>query len=270
MGDLAASSGAFCNNEKVLVCVYTDKYYEAKVLRSEVRGDGMRYYLLHYTGWNKKWDEWVEETGLQKCPQGTQTHNNGKKGPKSGTATRRRRPEGGEPFPGEPADLHVEIDIPPPLKKQLLDDYDAVHDEGKYIPLPRHPNVGEIAQQYVSYVRDRQAAADIEDEIVAGLKMYFDKTLTHCLLYKHEQAQANKVLADGRIPSSVYGAEHFLRLFVKLPEFLPHTGLTEGQMQLLTNRIEDVLRFLQYNQPQLFLSKDKYLVSGAASVPQRA
>lgn len=85
MGDLAASSGAFCNNEKVLVCVYTDKYYEAKVLRSEVRGDGMRYYLLHYTGWNKKWDEWVEETGLQKCPQGTQTHNNGKKGPKSGT-----------------------------------------------------------------------------------------------------------------------------------------------------------------------------------------
>lgn len=79
-----------------------------------------------------------------------------------------------------------------------------------------------------------------------------------------------QVLADGRIPSSVYGAEHFLRLFVKLPEFLPHTGLTEGQMQLLTNRIEDVLRFLQYNQPQLFLSKDKYLVSGAASVPQRA
>lgn len=112
-------------------------------------------------------------------------------------ATRRRRPEGGEPFPGEPADLHVEIDIPPPLKKQLLDDYDAVHDEGKYIPLPRHPNVGEIAQQYVSYVRDRQAAADIEDEIVAGLKMYFDKTLTHCLLYKHEQAQANKVRLQG-------------------------------------------------------------------------
>ena len=32
------------------------------------------------------------------------------------------------------------------------------------------------------------------------------------------------LLSDGRLPSSVYGAEHLLRLFVKLPELLAAAG----------------------------------------------
>lgn len=54
MGD----TGPFSVGEKVMV-PHTDKYYEAKVLKAEFREDGQWYYFLHYTGWNKKWDEWV-------------------------------------------------------------------------------------------------------------------------------------------------------------------------------------------------------------------
>ncbi|KAK9846588.1 hypothetical protein WJX81_007200 [Elliptochloris bilobata] len=57
-------TGPFRVSERVLVA-YTDKYYEAKVTKAEKRPDGW-YYMLHYTGWNKKYDEWVEAPGLTK------------------------------------------------------------------------------------------------------------------------------------------------------------------------------------------------------------
>jgi hypothetical protein len=43
----------------------------------------------------------------------------------------------------------------------------------------------------------------------------------------------------------VYGAEHLLRLIVKLPELLPHTGATEEALQLLISRVEDLLTYMQ-------------------------
>jgi mortality factor 4-like protein 1 len=60
MGD----TGPFAVGASVLV-PHTDRFYEAKVLKAQKREDGQWYYLIHYIGWNKKWDEWVEQTGLQ-------------------------------------------------------------------------------------------------------------------------------------------------------------------------------------------------------------
>jgi mortality factor 4-like protein 1 len=69
--------------------------------------------------------------------------------------------------------------------------------------------------------------------VCAGLKAYFDRALRPVLLYKQEHAQADALLGEegagvvaragaGPLPpSEVYGAEHLLRLFVKLPELLP-------------------------------------------------
>ena len=34
------------------------------------RRGGTWQYFMHYTGWNKKYDEWVEGPGLVKCAQG--------------------------------------------------------------------------------------------------------------------------------------------------------------------------------------------------------
>ncbi|KAL8031504.1 hypothetical protein ABFS82_13G029700 [Erythranthe guttata] len=50
-------------------------------------------------------------------------------------------------------------------------------------------------------------------------------------------------------PSRVYGAEHLLRLFVKLPDMLETETPTE-----LQQRLNDLLRFLQSNQGAFFNS----------------
>lgn len=64
------------------------------------------------------------------------------------------------------------------------------------------------------------------DEVLAGLKLYFDKSLGNNLLYRFERAQYVEIRkahapkmgeqpneANEMEPSSVYGAEHLLRLF---------------------------------------------------------
>lgn len=50
-------------------------------------------------------------------------------------------------------------------------------------------------------------------EILNGLQCYFDKALPAMLLYKNEREQFEKSIKEDVSPSSVYGAEHFLRLF---------------------------------------------------------
>ena len=72
------------------------------------------------------------------------------------------------------------------------------------------------------------------------------------------------MLSGGRVPSSIYGAEHFLRLFIKLPELLPQTGASADQQLQLARRLEDVLAYLQHNQQELFLQRDAYVSPAAA------
>lgn len=60
------------------------------------------------------------------------------------------------------------------------------------------------------------------DEIVNGIKLYFDKTLETTLLYRVERDQFNQILKknDTKLPSDVYGIEHLMRLFGKCSPFL--------------------------------------------------
>lgn len=50
-------------------------------------------------------------------------------------------------------------------------------------------------------------------EIVKGLICYFDKALPVMLLYKSERQQYEELMINDVSPSSIYGAEHLLRLF---------------------------------------------------------
>merc|ERR1711933_367794 len=62
-------------NENVL-CWHSDKLYAAKICDRKARklwkdqSDYNKQYMVHYDGWNKMWDEWVNEDKiLPKTPQ---------------------------------------------------------------------------------------------------------------------------------------------------------------------------------------------------------
>lgn len=54
---------------------------------------------------------------------------------------------------------------------------------------------------------------DVVGEILNGLRCYFDKALPAILLYKKERLQYREGFSDNTSPSTIYGAEHLLRLF---------------------------------------------------------
>jgi len=54
----------FSDGEKVL-CFHGPLLYEAKCIKSQVKDKNVKYFI-HYSGWNKNWDEWVPESRVLK------------------------------------------------------------------------------------------------------------------------------------------------------------------------------------------------------------
>ncbi|KAK9109311.1 hypothetical protein Sjap_017371 [Stephania japonica] len=152
-------------------------------------------------------------------------------------------------------DKHVKIPIPPQLKKQLIDDWNFVTQLGKLVKLPRSPCVDDILTKYLDYRSKKDGhIADSIGEILKGLRSYFDKSLPMLLLYNKERQQYHEAIKDDISPSTVYGAEHLLRLFVKLPELLAYVNVEEETLAKLQQKLTDFLKFMKSNQSTFFLS----------------
>uniref|UniRef100_A0A453ACR1 MRG domain-containing protein n=1 Tax=Aegilops tauschii subsp. strangulata TaxID=200361 RepID=A0A453ACR1_AEGTS len=82
------------------------------------------------------------------------------------------------------------------------------------VKLPRSPTVDGILTKYLEYrVKKDNKISDSCAEVTKGLRCYFDKALPAMLLYKKEQKQYKEEIKGDVSPSTVYGAEHLLRLF---------------------------------------------------------
>lgn len=132
----------------------------------------------------------------------------------------------------------IKLSIPDTLKVRLVDDWEFITKRNLLVPLPREPNVEGILSSYRSYYlsikKDNKASRPpaVLDEVLDGLKAYFNKALGNNLLYRFERAQYVQQRKEwnaaqhGNIdedkamqPSKVYGAEHLLRLFGMLLNF---------------------------------------------------
>ncbi|KAG1678508.1 hypothetical protein FOA52_014541 [Chlamydomonas sp. UWO 241] len=244
-GGSALNTGAFNIGERALV-PFTDKHYEAKILKAEYREDSMWYYFVHYNGWNKKYDTWVEDAGLIKMPQDAAEVGANAGGPAGGTKRRvtmkekfTKRPNiAGLVVPAEGSAILMELDLPPVLKQQLLDGYDAIVEEGKLIPLPRKPTIDALLQRYVADAQEHRGSSESEEELALGLRTYFDKALQVSLLYRSEREQAKEAMMDSRVASCVYGAEHLIRLFIKLPELMAVAVTNETQASNVATMVQ--------------------------------
>ncbi|KNA20148.1 hypothetical protein SOVF_054070 isoform C [Spinacia oleracea] len=175
----------------------------------------------------------------------------------------------------------INISVPLTLKKQLIADFVFIKQTGKLVKLPRTPNVNDITEKYLDYRRKKdlvqflpvKLAKDMMlgffclalcvvfsirmstslGEILSGLCAYFNKALPMMLLYNNERQQYQEAINENTSPSRVYGAEHLLRLFVKLPALLYDLNIEEETLRNLLGNIHDFLKFLQMHQSVFFL-----------------
>ncbi|KAK4477469.1 hypothetical protein RD792_016692 [Penstemon davidsonii] len=141
------------------------------------------------------------------------------------------------------AEKLVKIQIPPNLKKLLVDDWEFVTQQNKLVKLPRSPSVDDILTKYLEYRSKKDGMmVDATGEILNGLRCYFDKALPVILLYKKEHQQYGDAVSDNVSPSSIYGAEHLLRLFVKLPELLTYVKIEEETLIRMQQKLQDFLK----------------------------
>ncbi|KAK9316714.1 MRG-domain-containing protein [Lipomyces starkeyi] len=173
-------------------------------------------------------------------------------------ATKKTRREADEKDDEYFSHLDVNIMVPDILKAQLADDWENITKNSQLVKLPRSPNIQEILLEFRTFYMKRRlgnAETEILDEILAGLQLYFDKSLGSILLYRFERQQYLEVTRGnpGKVPSDIYGAEHLVRLFVSLPGLLSHTHMDQQSINVLKAHIEELLRFLAKNQKTYFV-----------------
>ncbi|SPO28173.1 related to Chromo domain protein MRG15 [Ustilago trichophora] len=181
----------------------------------------------------------------------------------------------------------VKISLPDELKLQLVDDWENITKKGELVPLPRKPCVKTILDDYKAYYLSSSKAAataggggksrspQVVEEVLKGLKLYFDRSLGQNLLYRFERAQYVEYrkkngpkMGDGDVgnarsgngsmggdmePSDVYGAEHLLRLFVNLPMIIVHTSMDAESIGLLKEHLAEFLSYIAKEKHRLFV-----------------
>lgn len=123
----------------------------------------------------------------------------------------------------------VSIPLPDHLKAILVDDWENVTKNLSLVPLPSKTPVNLILDTYYEEERGKRLAGSAEmdmlEEVVAGMKDYFNRCLGKILLYRFEREQYSEVRnqwiagtgdfkgKENVEPGDVYGAEHLARLF---------------------------------------------------------
>ncbi|POW19555.1 hypothetical protein PSHT_04534 [Puccinia striiformis] len=216
-------------------------------------GKGSQYWV-HYKGWKQKWDEWVNESRLLKLneenlrlqrdlneiqrvkdvPDNHHQNSNHNTHKLSSKIINRD---------------HLQI----PRKARNL--------RGGVVSLPRTPTVKKLLEEYEEYtinepITTTPQSKNLIKEVNAGLKVYFDRSLGHSLLYRNERQQFIDIRKKlkGKLPSEIYGAEHLLRLIVNLPEMISHTKMEPEIIGIVQEHIAKILEWLVTEQSRVIQS----------------
>ena len=137
----------------------------------------------------------------------------------------------------------VRLFIPDALKSILVDDWEKVTKEQKLAPVPSPTPISQFLNEFYAAEADTRrpgsADADILEEVIAGVREYFNKSLGRILLYRFERQQFYEVHKQiesghgehaGKTLCDMYGCEHLLRLF----GMLIHFSSLPSQWRILT------------------------------------
>lgn len=155
--------------------------------------------------------------------------------------------------------MEVKIKMPDELKNWLVDDWDLITRKKYLVEIPARTSVQQILDDYVDSKKASKAKESQVLEVTSGLREYFDAMVGCQLLYKFEKPQYSKIVKESpedATMSSVYGAIHLLRLFVRLGQMLVYSDLDEKDVNVLLTHVHDFLRFLARS---TYFSKDLYI-----------
>ncbi|ORX98279.1 MRG-domain-containing protein [Basidiobolus meristosporus CBS 931.73] len=268
---------SFKKEEKIL-CFHGPLLYEAKVLKAEWWDAGVDpetgeeleegpHYFVHYKGWKRTWDEWVPESrtlkhnaeNLAKQSELKQVYKTKKGGRnKETTSTTRKRSRETSSEKAKQTDEaywkppDIRILIPGPLKERLVTDWEWIVKQQRLVPLPRSPSVTAILDEYRIFSSTRNGnreSVDIMNEILLGIKQYFNKALGTILLYRFEREQFSDFTVESpqQEAADIYGAEHLLRLFVQMPMLLSHANMEQDGISIMRDHFSHFLNYLQEN-----------------------
>lgn len=118
--------------------------------------------------------------------------------------------------------------MPDRLKSLLVDDWENITKNLQLVQLPASKPAAIILDEYFAHATStgnrNRTETDILEEVIQGLKEYFNKSLGRLLLYRFEREQFFDILTQteqatsdlaGKSMSEIYGGEHLLRLFGK-------------------------------------------------------
>jgi len=289
----------FQDGETVL-CYHGPLLYEAKCLKAELKNKTSQY-LIHYSGWNKSWDEWVtsprvckfSEDNLKKQQELLKSHGtskiitkikanarksisniNSSLGPNdpdklNGLEGRKKRSKAQE----ESSDLSdsysvkcdIKVIIPDELKKILANEHHNISALNKVVNLPATKNINTILEEYIKYKLEQKIDNDVIIEVVDGVKNYFNSAIaTKLLINNCERVQNLELIKNSnKKPSEVYGAEHLLRLFVIVGDLLSYTFWDEICIKQIELYLEDIVKFLDLKSSSLFNANNYIVAQGS-------
>ncbi|KAH6682976.1 MRG-domain-containing protein [Halenospora varia] len=162
----------------------------------------------------------------------------------------------------------IKLIIPDHIKALLVDDWENVTKNQQLVPLPSAHPVNSILDDYYNYEMPRRIAgsaqADILEEVIAGLKDYFEKCLGRILLYRFERNQytevreawmSNRGDMSGKGAGDTYGAEHLCRLLVSLPELIAQTNMDSQSVNRLREELSKMANWLGRNADHYFVKE---------------
>ncbi|XP_043847142.1 mortality factor 4-like protein 1 [Dromiciops gliroides] len=151
----------------------------------------------------------------------------------------------------------LKVQIPAELKPLLVQDWELVTKQRRLFALPAAKSVDAILEQYVAQRKARGLGDNLEyaaEELAGGIRVYFNVMLGTQLLYEHERPQYNRLLAEHPdvAASSLYGAPHLLRLFVRIGAMLACAPFDDKSLALLFGYLQDFLQYLAQDPPAFF------------------
>lgn len=187
-------------------------------------------------------------------------------GSAAAASKRAKRPAAASAASREPAasknPTKLRFPIPPLLRKQLVDDWEYVTKDNMLISLPRKCTVSAVLEEFCQSKAKGGVIHPSWRGVADGVRGYFNEAVRPVLLYRPEMEQLEALQRNGKLPTDLadlYGPEHLLRLFVKLPGLLSKPNLDEDSAKFLETKVSSLVKFLakkadEYFDPAVYMS----------------